>query len=79
MTFAYIEESPFRPGEYVGLGEDDVAFRIYRDASSSTSWAIERDMLAPRPPRVISAMLLSDFSVKLAAAKSAQRLCAPAT
>ena len=47
MTFAYIEESPFRPGEYVGLGQDDVAFRIHRDASSSTWWAIERDTLGP--------------------------------
>ena len=36
MTFANIEKSPFRPGEYVCLGQDDVAFRIYRDASSST-------------------------------------------
>jgi hypothetical protein len=50
MRFANIDKSPFQPGEYVGVAQDDVVFRIYRDVPSSTWWAIEHDTPASQQP-----------------------------
>ena len=70
MRFANTDKSPFQPGEYVGIAEDDVGFRIYRDVSSSTWWAMERDGPSSQQRRVLSDMHLSDLSIKLAIAAS---------
>jgi hypothetical protein len=65
VTFVEIEKSPFRAGEYVGIGQDGVRFRIHRDTASSVWWATERGAPITQPPCVLSATRLSDLSIKL--------------